>query len=73
MTKAPLPGVTTSSKGLLQEQTNLPTVCTTDGFDPNTYMLMEESGYDFFKPSSSGHVIDTKPYGHNDTKKMVQR
>jgi len=73
MTKAPFPGVVSSSKGLLQEESNLPTLCTSYGFDSNTYKLMEESGYDFNKPPSSRHVIDAKPYRLNDTQKMVQK
>jgi len=33
MTKAPFPRVATSSKGLLQEESSLPMVHTSDGFD----------------------------------------
>jgi len=33
MTKAPFPGVATSSKGLLHKESNLPTVHTSDGFN----------------------------------------
>ena len=47
-------------------------VHTSDGFDPNAYKLMEESGSDFRKPPSSGYVIDIKPYGPNREPKMVQ-
>jgi len=73
MTKAPFPSVTTSSKGLLQEESNLPTVHASDEFDPDTYKLMKESGYDFSKQPSPRHVINTKPYGPNDAQKMVQK
>jgi len=62
MTKAPFSGVATSSNGLLQEESNLPMVHTSDGFDPNAYKLMEESRYDFSKLASLGHVIDAKAY-----------
>jgi len=34
---------------------------------------VEESGYDLSKASSPGHAIDAKPYGSNDTQKMVQK
>jgi len=72
MTKAPFLGVTTSFKSLLQEESNMPTVHTSDGFDPDAYKLMEESGYDFRKSSSLVYVIDAKPYGPNGAQKMVQ-
>ena len=73
MTKTLFPGVATSSKGLLREAGNLPVVHTSNGFDPNAYKLMEESGYDFSKSPSPGHVIDTKHYGPNDAQKMMQK
>jgi len=66
MTKKALPGAVTSSKGLLQEESDLPTVHTSDGFDPNTYKLIKKSRYDFIKPPSMGHVIEAKCYGPND-------
>ena len=65
MTKTPCFGVATSSKGLLQEESNLLMVHTSDGFDLNAYKLMKESRYDFSKPSSPGYVIDAKRYGPN--------
>jgi len=52
MTKAPFLGVVTSSKDLLEEESNLLMVHTSDEFDPDTYKLMEESGYNFSKPPS---------------------
>jgi len=73
LTKAPLPGFITSSKGLLQEESNLPSMRTSDGFNLNGYKLMEKSGYDFSKPPSPGHVIEAKPYVLNDMQKMMQR
>jgi len=73
MTKSPLPGVTTSSNSLPQEERDLPIVRISDGFDLDAYKLMEESGYDLSKPPFSGHAIDAKPYEPNDTKKMVQK
>jgi len=65
MTKAPMFGVATSSKGLFQEECNLPMVDRSDGFDLNAYKLKEESGYNFSKPPSPGYVIDAKPYRPN--------
>jgi len=73
MTKAPLLGVATSSKGLLQKESDLPTMCTSDRFDRDAYKLMEESRYDFSKPPFSGHIIDVKPYGPNDAQKFAQQ
>jgi len=47
-------------------------VHTSDGFDLDTYnKLMEGSGYDFSKPPSIGHVIDTKLYGPKDMKEII--
>ena len=71
MTKAPLLGVATSSKGLFQEESNLPTMRISNGFDPKASKLMEESGYDFSKSPSQGHIIDAKPYGPNEVHKIV--
>ena len=73
ITKAHFLSVATSSKGLLQEESNLPMVHTSDGFDLDAYKLMEELRYNFNKQPSPGHVIDIKPYGPNDVKKMVQK
>ena len=41
MTEATFLGITTSSKGLLQEESNLPTLYISDGFDSDTYKLMD--------------------------------
>jgi len=57
-TKAPLPDVGTSSKGLFQEESGLPRVRTSDGFDLNAYKLMKKSDYDFSKPPPLGNVIE---------------
>jgi len=73
MTKTPFSSVATSSKGLLQEESNLSMVHTSDGFDQDAYKLMEESGYDFSKLSSPGYVIDVKSYGPNGAENMVQK
>jgi len=73
ITKAPLPNVVTSSKGLLQQESNLPMVHTSDGFGLNAYKLMEKFGYDFIKSPSLGHAIEAKTYGRNDTQTMIQR
>ena len=48
-------------------------MCTSDGFNPDAYKLIEESGYVFNKPPSTGNVIDTKPYGPKDMQKRVQK
>jgi len=71
MTKVPFLGVVTSSKSLLQEERNLLTVHTSDGFDPDANKLMKEPGYDFSTPPSLGNIIDAKPYEPNDAQKMV--
>jgi len=69
LTKAPLPDFIASSKGLLQEKSDLPRVCTSDGFDPNVYQLIEKFNYDFSKPPSLGHVIEANSYALNDMQK----
>jgi len=66
MTKAPF-------SRLLEEESNLPIMDTSDRFDPDAYNLMEESGYDFSEPQSPGYVIAAKPYGTNGAQKMVQK
>jgi len=53
-----LPGFVPSFKGLLHEESYLPRVRTSDGFDSNAYKMMEKSSYDFNKPPSIGHVIE---------------
>jgi len=69
MTKAHLLGVATSSKGLVQEESNPLMVRTSDGFNLNIYKLMEKSGYDFSKQPSLGYIIEAKPYRPKDTQK----
>ena len=71
LTKALLLGLVGSFKGLLQEESDLPKVCITDGFDLNAYKLMEKSGYDFSKPPFPGHIIKSKPYGLNEMQEMI--
>jgi len=61
-----------SSKGLLQEEVDLPKVSTEDGFDPNAYKLLRKSGYDFNRPVPLGCVIEAKPYGIYETQKRIQ-
>jgi len=57
LTKATLHTFIGASKGLFQEEIDLPRVCTSDGFDLNSYKLMKRSGYDFNKPTSLRHII----------------
>ena len=70
--RAPISGFTVSSKGSLQEESDLPKVRTDDGFNPNAYKLMKKSGYESDNPISLGHVIEAKPYGINETQKKIQ-
>jgi len=70
--KTSLPGFIASFRGLLQEKSKLPKVLISDGFHPNVYKIMEKSSYDFRKLASLGHIIKAKPYGLNDTQKMIQ-
>jgi len=67
-----LPGFVSSSRGLLLEEGGPPKAQTSDGFDPNAYKLMKRSGYDFRKPPLLGSVIEARPYGLNETQKMIQ-
>ena len=66
------PCVITSFKGLLQDESDLSMVRTSDVFDPNKCKLMEKSVYDFSKPPSLGHVFKAKPYMPNNTQKLIQ-
>jgi len=43
MNKAPFLGLATSSKGMLQNESNLLTVHTSNGFDPDANKLMKKS------------------------------
>jgi len=72
LTKAPLLGFVASSKGSLQEESDLPKMRTSDRFDPNAYELMKKFGYEFSQPTSLGLVIEAKPYGLNNTQRVIQ-
>lgn len=72
LAKVSLPGFVVSSKGSLQEQSELSKMRITDGYDPNTHKLMKKSSYDFIQPTSLGHVIEAKPYRLDSTKKVIQ-
>jgi len=67
VTRAPLAGFVMSSKGSLQEEADLPKVCTEDEFDPSAYKLLKKLGYDFNKPVPLGRLIEARPYGINET------
>ena len=73
MATTPLPGFVASSKFLLQEESGLPRVRISDGFDPSAYKLMKKYNYDFSKPPPLGNVSEVSPYGLNDTQKRMQR
>ena len=73
MVRAPFPCFVASSRGWLQEEGGLPKECTSEGFDSNVYKLIKRSGNDFSKPPLLGSVIEVRPYGHNDTQKMIQK
>jgi len=47
LAEATLPSFVASSKGFLQEESNLSRVHRSDDFHLNAYKLMEKSGYDF--------------------------
>jgi len=70
--RAPLFGFVVSSKGSLQEESDLLKVHTDGGFDPIAYKLIKKSDYDFDKLVSLGHVIQAKPYSNNDTKENTR-
>ena len=72
VSRHPLPGFVSSSKAFLKEEEVLPHTHTKDGFDPNAYKLMERAGYNFQNPATLGKVIEVKPYGLNNTQKMIQ-
>jgi len=72
MVAAPLPGSIASLNGLLQEEGGQLRARISDGFDLNAYKLMKKSGFDFSIPPLLGSVIEARPYGLNDTQKMIQ-
>ena len=67
MVTTPLPSFVTSPRGLLQEESGLPRVHTSDGFSPNAYKLMKKFGYDLSKRPPLWNVIEARSYGLNDT------
>jgi len=73
MAKASLPSFIASSKRLLQKESDLLSVRTSDGFNLNAYKQMKTSGYGFNKPPPLGNVIKAKPYRLNDTQNIIQR
>jgi len=73
MATTSLPGFGAFSGGLIQEEGGLPKAHISDVFDLNAYKLMKRPGYDFSKPPLLGNVIDARPYGLNDTQKMIQK
>jgi len=50
----------------------LPNAWIKEGFDPNTYKLMENAGYDFQNPTTLGKVLEAKPHGLNETQRKIQ-
>jgi len=72
MAVTPLPDFVASSRDLLQEEGGLPKACISDGFDLNAYKLMKRSDYDFSKPPLLESLIEARPYGLNDTQKMLK-
>ena len=69
LTKASLPSFVASSKGSLQEESELLMMRVSDEFDPNAQNLMKRPSYDFSKPTPLGHVIEVKPRGLNSTQR----
>ena len=63
MSRPTLLGFFISSK----EGDNFLSVLTKEGFDPNTYKLMEKAGYDFQNPATLGKVVEVKPHGLTKT------
>ena len=67
ITPTPLPSFVASFRGLLHEESELPRVHISDGFELNANKLMKKSSYDFSKLPPFGNVIEAKSYGLNDT------
>jgi len=72
LTKASLLGFIASSRGLLQEESDLSEMRMSDGFDATAYKLMKRSSYDLIRPTSLGHFIKAKPYGLNSIQEIIQ-
>jgi len=73
MDTTPFPSFVASSRGLFQEEGGLRKTRTSDGFDPNAYKLMKRFGYNFSKWPLLGNAIEARPYGLNNTHKMIQK
>ena len=72
LTQASFSGFIDSSKGLLQEESELSKMHINDGFDLNAHKLMKRPNYDSSQPTSLGHVIEAKPYGLNNLQRVIQ-
>jgi len=57
---------------LVQEESDLLRVQTSDRFDLNAYKLMKKSGYDFSRPAPLGNAIKARCYALIDTQIMIQ-
>jgi len=71
VSRHPLHGFVSSSEALLKEENDLPHAWTKEGFDLNTYELMDRAGYDFQNPATLGKVIEVKAHGLNETQKVI--
>jgi len=69
--KGHLTGFVVSSKGSFQEEVDLSKVRTNDGVDPNVYKLLKKFSFDFNRPVPLRCVIESKPYGINETQKKI--
>jgi len=63
MSRTPLPGFVSCSKTFLKEEEDLPNVRMKEGFNPNSYKVIETAGYDFNNHTTLGKVIEkeTRP------------
>ena len=73
MAATPLPHFVAFFKGLLQEKGRLPKARTSNRFAPNAYKVMKRSSYGFSKSPLLRSVIEARPYGINDTQKMIPK
>jgi len=72
LTKISLPGFVASSKGSLQEESEMSNMRINDGCDPNSHKLIKRSSHDFSQPTSLGHLIKAKPYKFDGAQRVIQ-
>ena len=69
--KVSLPGFIASSKGLLQEESEMSKIRISDGCDPSAHTLVKRSNPDFSQPTAL-RLIEAKPYILDIVQRFIQ-